>query len=805
MRFSDSVLEIDVEAVAKVQGDEALCGLWNGQYTLSPRLSLVCRAHIGFSLFSTSLVDVFDPFCAVFTKCKDSLRDGRRLENIAWRLWHREVFAPHGVDRGDSGTEQHILLRSDSHLPPPIGLSSISDCEEDTLVGTVDISPLSPDPNSSSILDASTGRRAATRHKPPTTSASARSSSQPSSRSPTTSASCSILDTHHRTSSAPNRLSADSQSPIKAINPGRSSVHIGQIISSLLPEKVNLSRSPRLPAAPHGPVPNALDVLSVPTHHNLHNQPLNVRTAPTGVLNPSPPESRQDPARRHHLTTFLPSSVSSVSSSSSCTSFASSIAGPSTPPSNSFMPAHITGSFGPPEAESHSGSATPRAPTSPTRTRSPANSSPRTSLYNPTHSNPSSPAAASHTNTNSNRLSTSARAAPTPSPNPLNANPACHRPTVILTNPTPRPTPSSTPSQPLSPADTPVSPSPVTNFPSAARQSDGQSPPPVQRTLARTVTTSHLLSYHTMSQQRRATPHLLAVPFAIPVSPDPEPYEQDDIPANVNTVPGSQSATAEGQRNRGYGGADAVLRGGDADILRMTPMNVSMRGKPPGGTLASKPHISYPQPIEAHENYTSASSTSSEGQHRPAGPIGADVVQTLSGAAPTGAGKIPGDGGVPVAPMLDDAARTAAARKIFFIQRSPPGDDRLIDGASSGSSGALSTSLISASIGAASSSRSPLEQRPPSSALHSHMPSPAPREPANAAEHPAPNNETNAMLHPLVTPLSPNITQPPTVASPSAYSSATIDEGSTAEQHDSKARAPAPVTSTLAGMFEALF
>jgi hypothetical protein len=33
MRFSDSVLAIDVEAVAKVQGDDALCGLWNGQYT----------------------------------------------------------------------------------------------------------------------------------------------------------------------------------------------------------------------------------------------------------------------------------------------------------------------------------------------------------------------------------------------------------------------------------------------------------------------------------------------------------------------------------------------------------------------------------------------------------------------------------------------------------------------------------------------------------------------------------------------------------------------------------------------------
>ena len=28
---------------------------------------------------------------AVFTKCRESLQDGPRLENIAWRLWHREL------------------------------------------------------------------------------------------------------------------------------------------------------------------------------------------------------------------------------------------------------------------------------------------------------------------------------------------------------------------------------------------------------------------------------------------------------------------------------------------------------------------------------------------------------------------------------------------------------------------------------------------------------------------------------------------------------------------------------------------
>lgn len=29
----------------------------------------------------------------MFTKCKESLKDGRRLENLSWRLWYREIAA----------------------------------------------------------------------------------------------------------------------------------------------------------------------------------------------------------------------------------------------------------------------------------------------------------------------------------------------------------------------------------------------------------------------------------------------------------------------------------------------------------------------------------------------------------------------------------------------------------------------------------------------------------------------------------------------------------------------------------------
>lgn len=789
----------------------------------------------------------FDPFCAVFTKCKDSLREGPRLENIAWRLWHREVFSHHGVARDGSGTEQHLLLCPDDHQPPAISpievLSSISDGEEDTLVGTVDIYPLSPDPSSGSVLNATTGRRSVTRSESPTAPVSTRSSSHPSARSSAISTSCSILDSHHRTNSAPNRLIASSASiqvPTKAISPGRSSMHIGQIISSLLPEKVNLSHKPRRPAAAHGPVPNVLDVLS--HHGDPHDQPPNFRTTSTSVLIPPPSGSRQESARRleysnaQHPAMCLPSSVSSVSSSSSCASYTSSIAGPSTPPPGSFVPPPAAGPFGPPEAESQSGSATPRAPTSPTRTRSPANSSPRTSLYNSSHSNPPAPsAAASHLNTNDNRLSISARSAATtltPSEHPSNAN--HHHPTVILTNPTPRPTPPSTPSQPLSPADTPAS--PIPNFTSPAQQTSTQFVTP-QRSLARTATTTHLLSYQAMSQQqRRATPQLLAVPFAIPPSPRPEPSGRDNARRNNEKpvdsavdggdgVKGSQSPVEVGQPSRGFGYVESGPRSGNVDMLRMTPVNrgnTSIRAKvlgnadarPLAPALLASP---FSQPIEencAQEYNTGSSPPSSESQYSTTGAStsGVDAARTINGAALTGTGKIPNEDSAPVAPTLDDVARNVAARKIFFIQRSPPGEDRFVDGASSASSGTISTSLMGASIGAASSSKSPLVQRPPSSVLRPHIPSPTPQRATTVAADSASKNEVIVALLSPVAPLSPAIAHPTSTAPPSVHGSAILREQSHDTEHDLSARTrshlpeTAPVMPVPAGeMFGPLF
>ena len=49
----------------------------------------------------------------VFTKCKESLQDGRRLENISWRLWYREMMLASEVAalrRSSSSAEGLVLV-----------------------------------------------------------------------------------------------------------------------------------------------------------------------------------------------------------------------------------------------------------------------------------------------------------------------------------------------------------------------------------------------------------------------------------------------------------------------------------------------------------------------------------------------------------------------------------------------------------------------------------------------------------------------------------------------------------------------
>ena len=61
---------------------------------------------------------------AVFTKCRESLQDGPRLENIAWRLWHRELkFKGQDdsnlLDEKDHSMGEYAILDEKSAYRPP--------------------------------------------------------------------------------------------------------------------------------------------------------------------------------------------------------------------------------------------------------------------------------------------------------------------------------------------------------------------------------------------------------------------------------------------------------------------------------------------------------------------------------------------------------------------------------------------------------------------------------------------------------------------------------------------------------------
>ncbi|KAG1887096.1 hypothetical protein F4604DRAFT_1571197 [Suillus subluteus] len=73
------VLSVTPDAVKDLQGRDALSALWT-----------------------------------IFTKCKESLQDGRRLENISWRLWHRELILAQQAylpPTPDSSLESQSIVR----------------------------------------------------------------------------------------------------------------------------------------------------------------------------------------------------------------------------------------------------------------------------------------------------------------------------------------------------------------------------------------------------------------------------------------------------------------------------------------------------------------------------------------------------------------------------------------------------------------------------------------------------------------------------------------------------------------------
>ena len=74
--FPSPLLSLAADAIQDLDGADAITGLWT-----SPFLSLFSLLFFPHLFLSQS----------VFTKCKESIQDGRRLENISWRLWHRHL------------------------------------------------------------------------------------------------------------------------------------------------------------------------------------------------------------------------------------------------------------------------------------------------------------------------------------------------------------------------------------------------------------------------------------------------------------------------------------------------------------------------------------------------------------------------------------------------------------------------------------------------------------------------------------------------------------------------------------------
>lgn len=74
--LSSPVLSLAADVVKDLEGEVAVCSLWSGERPMPPILPRFPHPP---------------PWRLVFTKCKSSIHDGRRLENLSWRLWHREM------------------------------------------------------------------------------------------------------------------------------------------------------------------------------------------------------------------------------------------------------------------------------------------------------------------------------------------------------------------------------------------------------------------------------------------------------------------------------------------------------------------------------------------------------------------------------------------------------------------------------------------------------------------------------------------------------------------------------------------
>ena len=122
--FSSPILSVAADVVKDLEGEDALCGLWARAYSLPPPI-LSHRSSLCHQ---------------VFTKCKESLKDGRRLENISWRLWYREMASAQSTPSSSPGS----LSPSFSEKRSPSPITPVSDDGLITQQGTYHLRALLP-------------------------------------------------------------------------------------------------------------------------------------------------------------------------------------------------------------------------------------------------------------------------------------------------------------------------------------------------------------------------------------------------------------------------------------------------------------------------------------------------------------------------------------------------------------------------------------------------------------------------------------------------------------------------------------
>ncbi|KAG8967958.1 hypothetical protein FRC03_008979 [Tulasnella sp. 419] len=231
------VMAITVDAVANLQVDD-LGGLWN-----------------------------------VFTKCKESLEDGRRLENISWRLWYQELshhhhstVSPVVITTSHDAQEITSAVESDGDATSEEGAAD--DWDKTTAVADVDQSvPQQIRPSSRGISPSP--RRLHNSH-------------------PQSSTIRPFIDSH-RANSAPSQYRSSS----------KYCVNVGKIISSLLPHKIpvptiqrHASSSDQPPAVVVlGPTPCPTPPRTPRTELHRSTSPhLSVPVTSPSVPPPPPPE-----------------------------------------------------------------------------------------------------------------------------------------------------------------------------------------------------------------------------------------------------------------------------------------------------------------------------------------------------------------------------------------------------------------------------------------------------------------------------------------------------------------------------------